>query len=88
MHRVFIISEIFRLICEELGRLGGTLGRRTLARVARTCRTFQEPALYVLWYDLNSLLPLIQCMPPDLWKTTRYREGRWPRAYKLVRLAT
>ncbi|KAG8221424.1 hypothetical protein J3R82DRAFT_1612 [Butyriboletus roseoflavus] len=41
--------------------------RRTLARLARTCRCFLEPALDVLYYEINDLLWLIKCMPDDLW---------------------
>ncbi|KAF9238221.1 hypothetical protein BU15DRAFT_62634 [Melanogaster broomeanus] len=41
--------------------------RRTLARLARTCRYFLEPALNVLYYEINDLLCLIKCMPDDLW---------------------
>ncbi|KAF9223030.1 hypothetical protein BS17DRAFT_149807 [Gyrodon lividus] len=41
--------------------------RRTLARLARTCRYFLEPALNVLYYEISDLLWLIKCMPDDLW---------------------
>ncbi|KIK02803.1 hypothetical protein K443DRAFT_131693 [Laccaria amethystina LaAM-08-1] len=39
----------------------------TLAGLARTCKTFHEPALNRLWRALPSLIPLIQCLPPDAW---------------------
>ena len=39
----------------------------TLAGLARTCKTFHEPALNHLWRALPSLIPLIQCLPPDAW---------------------
>ncbi|KAH7890606.1 hypothetical protein F5I97DRAFT_1836847 [Phlebopus sp. FC_14] len=42
--------------------------RRTLVRLARTCRYFLEPALNVLYYEISDLLWLIKCMPDDLWE--------------------
>ena len=34
-----------------------------LVALARTCRAFKEPALDVLWKELNSLSPIAQCIP-------------------------
>lgn len=34
-----------------------------LAALARTCRTFKEPALDVLWTELVNLAPLARCLP-------------------------
>ncbi|KAH7917134.1 hypothetical protein BV22DRAFT_1026932, partial [Leucogyrophana mollusca] len=39
-----------------------------LASLARTCRTFRDPALDVLWSFLKSFDPLIRCLPQDLWE--------------------
>ncbi|OCH92360.1 hypothetical protein OBBRIDRAFT_717559, partial [Obba rivulosa] len=36
--------------------------RRTLARAARVCKAFYEPALKILWKELNSLMPLLQLL--------------------------
>ncbi|KAG1848615.1 hypothetical protein C8R48DRAFT_614777, partial [Suillus tomentosus] len=33
------------------------------ACLARTCKTFNEPALDTLWQDLDGLEPLLSCMP-------------------------
>lgn len=74
MHCRFLIPEIVRLICAELGSTGA---KKTLAGLARTCLWFNEPALDSLWYELHDLTPLIKCMPPDLWQES---EG------KLVRM--
>ncbi|KAM6498473.1 hypothetical protein JOM56_006421 [Amanita muscaria] len=38
-------------------------GRRSLSRLARTCRTFCEPALNVLWRELDSFAPLAGLFP-------------------------
>lgn len=34
-----------------------------LVALARTCQTFKEPALDVLWMELVDLSPLARCLP-------------------------
>ncbi len=46
-------------------------GRRSLSRVARTCKAFKDPALDVLWRDLDSFVPLIALFPNILMKRSR-----------------
>lgn len=46
-------------------------GRRSLSRLARTCKAFKEPALNLLWRDLDSFLPLISLFPSGLMKRSR-----------------
>ncbi|KAI6107506.1 hypothetical protein EDD16DRAFT_1838502 [Pisolithus croceorrhizus] len=46
-------------------------GRRSISRLARTCKAICEPALDVLWRELDSLLPLIALFPNNLLKRTR-----------------
>ncbi|EIM92303.1 uncharacterized protein STEHIDRAFT_143705 [Stereum hirsutum FP-91666 SS1] len=46
-------------------------GKRSLSRIARTCRAFCEPALDMLWKELDSLLPLITQFPNHLFKRSR-----------------
>jgi hypothetical protein len=46
-------------------------GRRSLSRLARTCRAFADPALNVLWRDLDSIIPIIGLFPGHLLKKTR-----------------
>ncbi|KAL4070775.1 hypothetical protein J3A83DRAFT_4358872 [Scleroderma citrinum] len=46
-------------------------GRRSLSRLARTCKAMCEPALNVLWKELDSLLPLIGLFPNNLLKRAR-----------------
>ncbi|KAI6003142.1 hypothetical protein EDD15DRAFT_2541370 [Pisolithus albus] len=43
-----------------------------LARLARTCKAFKDPALDVLWRTQSSLSPLIRCLPSRLRTTKRY----------------
>ncbi|TCD62847.1 hypothetical protein EIP91_006360, partial [Steccherinum ochraceum] len=46
-------------------------GRRSLARLARTCKAFKEPALNVLWRELDSFVPLLALFPNALMKRSR-----------------
>ena len=64
MHRCLLIPELVCLLCDELGAMAAN---SSLAKLAQTCLAFSEPALNALWYELDDLLPLIQCMPCDLW---------------------
>ncbi|KAG0694384.1 hypothetical protein DFH29DRAFT_815425 [Suillus ampliporus] len=43
--------------------------RGTLPALASACRAFQSPALDVLWRDLQSVEPLVKCLPTDLFDT-------------------
>ncbi|KAG2074692.1 hypothetical protein BDR04DRAFT_1071132 [Suillus decipiens] len=40
--------------------------RRSLPALASTCRAFKHPALNALWRDLQSVEPLVKCLPSDL----------------------
>ena len=46
-------------------------GSRTVARLARTCKAFNEPAMDVLWSELDSFLPLIGLFPGYIMKRAR-----------------
>jgi hypothetical protein len=46
-------------------------GKRTLSRLARTCRALSDPALNVLWRELDSLIPIIGLFPTSLLKRAR-----------------
>lgn len=92
MHCCLQISEITaqicaELVCRDLGCLDTFAGRvdhdhypATLAALARTCHALEEPALDALWKTQSSLIPLILCMPEDLWSDARsgYLVGIWP----------
>jgi hypothetical protein len=65
MHCCLLIPEIVGFLCAELGCQDA---KRSLAVFARTCLAISEPALDILRYELHDLLPLVQCMPCDLWK--------------------
>jgi hypothetical protein len=53
------LFDIFATIYEDSSRLS----RTTIAALARTCRTFKEPALDVLWKDIDGFRPLISYFP-------------------------
>ncbi|KAK0198938.1 hypothetical protein F5146DRAFT_919984 [Armillaria mellea] len=46
-------------------------GRRSVSRLARTCKAMCEPALNILWRDLDSLIPILGLFPSTLLKKTR-----------------
>lgn len=50
---------------------GTQSGSRTVARLARTCKAFNEPAMDVLWNELDSFLPLIGLFPAYIMKKAR-----------------
>lgn len=59
MHPALQISEIIYTIslCAH---------QRSLPGLASTCRAFEGPALDALWRDLQSVWPLVSCLPKDL----------------------
>jgi hypothetical protein len=58
-----ILLDIFTTICGDDSDSQDSLNRATIAALARTCRTFKEPALDVLWKDINGFKPLLSCLP-------------------------
>jgi hypothetical protein len=46
-------------------------GKRSVSRLARTCKAFCEPALNVLWRELDSLIPMIALFPAHLLRKVR-----------------
>ncbi|KAF7358885.1 hypothetical protein MSAN_01228800 [Mycena sanguinolenta] len=67
MHHCLSILELIESICDYLQGVYGGLG--TLAALARTCRTFHDPALDYVWADQrDGLVNLMHCMPQDLFE--------------------
>lgn len=58
MHPVLRIQEILLNIFGHLFKPPSDL-----LALARTCRAFKEPALDVLWEELDDLTPLVRCLP-------------------------
>ncbi|KAH9919410.1 uncharacterized protein B0H18DRAFT_636572 [Fomitopsis serialis] len=66
MHRALTIREFIEMVVDEDTR-PFSLADPTLLALALTCRTFQEPALDMLWASQYGLGHLVQCLPEDLW---------------------
>jgi hypothetical protein len=43
-------------------------GKRSLSRLARSCRAMSEPALNILWRDLDSIVPILGLFPNHVLK--------------------
>jgi hypothetical protein len=65
-----ILLHIFAIIHDDFGRDS----RATLAALARTCRTFEEPALDTLWRNIDGLKPIVSCMPEFV--VVQMKEGK------------
>ncbi|KAJ7128819.1 hypothetical protein C8R43DRAFT_897087 [Mycena crocata] len=64
MHNCWNVTEITRMIFDQLGE---PKRRSALNGLARTCRTFSEPALDLLWETQQDIIPLLKCFPPHIW---------------------
>ncbi|KAJ3518441.1 hypothetical protein NMY22_g13677 [Coprinellus aureogranulatus] len=61
MDRCLRIPELVRSICDGVDKASSL-------SVALTCRAFLDPGLDRIWQDIESLQPLISCLPGDIWK--------------------
>lgn len=52
-----ILLQVFAIYQEDYRG-----SRATLASLARTCKTFKEPALDILWQELDELEPILSCL--------------------------
>ncbi|KAF7373250.1 F-box domain-containing protein [Mycena sanguinolenta] len=68
MHSAFCIPEILDHIFAQLSN-GCALGlsHRDFAALARTCKTFQEPALNFLWREQDTLVNILKSLPSHTW---------------------
>lgn len=48
------------------------LALKSLAALARTCKSFQRPALEALWRLQTDLVPALQLFPDDVWDVGSY----------------
>ncbi|GJE88286.1 hypothetical protein PsYK624_043690 [Phanerochaete sordida] len=74
MHRCLQVTEILLQILDELAppdrrsawsSASGEIEQTSLAALARTCQTFYEPAMDVLWEHLTDIDHLLACLPCD-----------------------
>ncbi|KAF7334433.1 hypothetical protein MVEN_02272700 [Mycena venus] len=74
MDQKLYMTDILDLICVHIGPMDYYSFsdrkeiRRDLAALAKTCKTFQDPALDALWRFQYSLFPALRCFPDDLWE--------------------
>ncbi|TFK47171.1 hypothetical protein OE88DRAFT_1728638 [Heliocybe sulcata] len=88
MRNALTIAELQSIIVDYI-LADDSSGRKTVAALARSCRTLHESAVRALWRELPSLAPLLHCMPSDLFlQGTSLRLGRplrtsdWTRVHK------
>ncbi|OAX35892.1 hypothetical protein K503DRAFT_722293 [Rhizopogon vinicolor AM-OR11-026] len=64
MHQALRISEILVEIFSHLSHipLNTSLSRKSLAALARTCKSFCDPAMDQLWSVLDNIGPLLNCV--------------------------
>jgi hypothetical protein len=70
MHQIFRISEICRLIFDNLVYTidDKRVGLVNVRSVALTCKALAGPALDLLWEELLDFTHLFKTLPSDLWK--------------------
>ncbi|KAH7923309.1 hypothetical protein BV22DRAFT_1036477 [Leucogyrophana mollusca] len=76
MHRCLLVDEILVHVIQLLLRTSKDdrryiPNRRDVARLARTCQCFKEPALDILWRTLGSLGPLYLLLSEDAYEFCR-----------------
>ncbi len=68
MHQLFLVSELVENIVNELA-VDSNLhivirgSRRPLNCLSRTCRALCDVSLDALWREMDTLVPLVRCMP-------------------------
>ncbi|KZT29423.1 hypothetical protein NEOLEDRAFT_1128177 [Neolentinus lepideus HHB14362 ss-1] len=63
MHRCLTLPEIVSAIAEHVPSDYSV----SLAAFARTCKSFFEPSIAILWGKLPSIIPLLECLPQEYW---------------------
>ncbi|KDR76895.1 hypothetical protein GALMADRAFT_418286 [Galerina marginata CBS 339.88] len=70
MHHCFQIQEIlviiFEFVVSNVENNKATLDRQSIVALLKTCRTFNGPAVQILWRELYTPVPLLLTMPDDL----------------------
>lgn len=69
MHSVFLLDDIFKVICEKIAE--SDRGLANLATLARTCRSLEGISVDVLWgHGPVELVHVLKTLPPDSWTAT------------------
>ncbi|KAJ7175024.1 hypothetical protein C8R43DRAFT_943295 [Mycena crocata] len=68
MDRKICMPEVLHIIFSHLGSVvDSKKASADVAAVARTCKTFLDPALDILWSFQDGLVPALRCLPGDSW---------------------
>jgi len=66
MHQALFVLEILMEIFSHLNPIPSNgsrkKSRKSLAALARACKTFYDPAMYLLWAILDDVWPLLGCV--------------------------
>ena len=73
MHRCWLVNELTLEIAWH-ARSQSMPFLHDVAALAQTCSAIHEPVMDVLWHTLHNLLPVVKCLPDDLW----YEEKKPP----------
>jgi hypothetical protein len=65
MHPCLGVDEIFRFLAYELV---ASEAKASIVALACCCKSFEDPALDILWETQDRLLPLLKSLPGDVWK--------------------
>ncbi|KAJ7054928.1 hypothetical protein C8F01DRAFT_1322471 [Mycena amicta] len=80
MHRALCIDEVLQSILSHVDSPVDTGAReRSLAYLARTCKTFEDPALDLLWASQDTLNCLLKCLPAEHWHEVPSNFTHWRR---------
>jgi len=64
-HRCWAVDEIVRAIVAILVR---DQKKASAVALASCSKSFEELALGEIWRRVSSLVPLIKCLPPEVWE--------------------
>ena len=71
MHTCLQVADIVEHFVEHLC-VEGRYRKGWLIHMALTCRTFYEPAMDILWRELDDFLLLLKCFPDDVMEERCY----------------
>ncbi|KAG2151299.1 hypothetical protein DEU56DRAFT_544628 [Suillus clintonianus] len=63
MHQAFLVTEVLLDVFRHLDKNPDPARKSSLSALARTCKTFHEPAMDLLWATLDGVTPMLGCVP-------------------------
>lgn len=64
-HACLLVNEI---VSEIIFHLLSDGYERSIVNLGITCKALYEPAMDILWEDIDTLEPLLMCFPRGVWK--------------------